>query len=193
MHAVGAGARLRGPGLWTTSGRYPLWTGHPNPNRTQETPRPKRHRDGQMWGFLCLVDEGEELMSGWVWRGPRAWLPWGRLLLLAAVVNLGVLALVVALTTRLGFAPAAPGASGGDPPGFLWGFWHGLLLPIAFVVSLFRPSVGLDASVHDGHAYDTGFLLGAFVILHWPFARVTRTVHHHHHHHDWTQETPRPP
>lgn len=122
-------------------------------------------------------------MSGWVWRGPRAWLPWGRLLLLAAVVNLGVLALLVGLTTQLGFAPTLSSAPGGDPPGFLWGLWHGLLLPVAFVVSFFRPSVGLYAAVHDGHAYDAGFLLGAFVILHWPFARVTRTVHHHHHHH----------
>lgn len=131
-------------------------------------------------------------MSGWVWRGPRAWLPWGRLLLLAAVVNLGVLALLVLLTTRLGFAPASPGASGGDPPGFLWGLWHGLVLPVAFVVSFVRPSVGLYAAVHDGHDYDAGFLLGAVVILHWPFARVTRTVHHHHHHDEHrTQEAPR--
>lgn len=140
--------------------------------------------------------------EGWGWRRPGPWVA-GRLLLLALVVNLGLVAVLVLLATRLGFAPASTTAPAGDPPGFLPGLWHGLVLPIAFVVSFFRPGVGLYATVHDGHAYDAGFVLGLLVILRWPLARVTRTVHHHHHHHvepeppwppplrpGWTEEPP---
>ena len=45
--------------------------------------------------------------------------------------------------------------------GFWLGLWHGLILPIAFVVSLFNDSVGIYEVPHRDHLYDLGFVLGA--------------------------------
>ena len=47
-----------------------------------------------------------------------------------------------------------------DPPGFFSGFWHGLILPIDFIVSLFDSDVGIYAVNNNGHWYDFGFVLG---------------------------------
>jgi hypothetical protein len=49
----------------------------------------------------------------------------------------------------------------GNPAGFLLGFWHGLIAPFAFVVSLFNSNVGVYEINNVGHWYDFGFLLGA--------------------------------
>jgi hypothetical protein len=45
-------------------------------------------------------------------------------------------------------------------PGFWKGFWHGLIAPIAFVVSLFSDHVRIYASPNVGRWYDFGFMLG---------------------------------
>ena len=50
-----------------------------------------------------------------------------------------------------------PGAS---PAGFWAGVWHGLVAPIAFIVSLFNPSVGIYEINNNGRWYDFGFLIG---------------------------------
>lgn len=51
-----------------------------------------------------------------------------------------------------------PGAS---PAGFWAGFWHGLICPITFFVSLFTPGVRIYETHNRGRLYDLGFLLGA--------------------------------
>ena len=48
----------------------------------------------------------------------------------------------------------------GHPAGFLLGFWHGLISPIAFVLSLFSSHIRIYEAFNDGHWYDLGFLLG---------------------------------
>jgi hypothetical protein len=48
-------------------------------------------------------------------------------------------------------------------PGFLAGLVHGLVAPIAFVVSLFNPDIRLYAFPNSGVGYDFGFLLGLAV------------------------------
>jgi hypothetical protein len=48
-------------------------------------------------------------------------------------------------------------------PGFLPGLGHGLIAPIAFVVSLFNTDVRLYAFPNSGVGYDVGFLLGLTV------------------------------
>ncbi len=53
---------------------------------------------------------------------------------------------------------AAPGA---EPAGFLAGLWHGLICPITFFVSLFKPGVRIYEVNNCGGWYDFGFLLGA--------------------------------
>jgi hypothetical protein len=49
---------------------------------------------------------------------------------------------------------------GADPAGFLGGFWHGLIAPIAFVVSLFNAGVHIYETHNNGRWYEFGFLLG---------------------------------
>lgn len=57
---------------------------------------------------------------------------------------------------------SAPGA---DSAGFLAGFWHGLISPIVFIVSLFVEGVRIYEINNKGLWYDFGFLLGASAAL----------------------------
>jgi len=50
---------------------------------------------------------------------------------------------------------------GALPAGFLAGLWHGLILPITFIVSLFSPNVRFYEKNNSGLWYDFGFILGA--------------------------------
>ncbi len=50
---------------------------------------------------------------------------------------------------------------GAIPAGFLAGFWHGLIAPITFIVSLFNPDVRIYETNNDGLWYDFGFIVGA--------------------------------
>lgn len=52
----------------------------------------------------------------------------------------------------------APGAS---PAGFWVGLWHGVIMPITFIVSLFNPDIGIYEANNNGKWYDFGFVLGA--------------------------------
>ncbi len=45
--------------------------------------------------------------------------------------------------------------------GFFHGFWHGLISPITFIISLFNADVGVYDVFNNGHWYDFGYLLGA--------------------------------
>ena len=47
------------------------------------------------------------------------------------------------------------------PAGFWAGFWHGMIVPITFVVSLFKPGVGIYETNNNGGWYNLGFILGA--------------------------------
>jgi|SRR3989344_3789320 len=47
-----------------------------------------------------------------------------------------------------------------DSAGFLLGLWHGLILGITFVISLFTDSVSLYEVHNNGAWYNFGFLLG---------------------------------
>jgi hypothetical protein len=49
---------------------------------------------------------------------------------------------------------------GAKPAGFWAGFWHGLIVPIAFIVSLFNDDVRIYEKNNRGRLYDFGFLLG---------------------------------
>lgn len=51
-----------------------------------------------------------------------------------------------------------PGAA---PAGFLAGLWHGLILPITFIISLFSMDVRIYETSNSGRWYDFGFLIGA--------------------------------
>jgi len=67
----------------------------------------------------------------------------------------------------------APGPNGlektpddeGHIAGFLHGFWHGLIAPITFIVSIFTKNVHLYEVHNNGTWYDFGFVLGAGLSL----------------------------
>lgn len=51
--------------------------------------------------------------------------------------------------------------SGAAPAGFWAGVWHGLIVPIAFIVSLFNANVRIYEKNNRGRWYDFGFIVGA--------------------------------
>ena len=44
--------------------------------------------------------------------------------------------------------------------GFFYGFWHGLILPFSWIISLFDDSTAIYAIYNNGW-YDFGFIIGS--------------------------------
>lgn len=55
-----------------------------------------------------------------------------------------------------------------DGAGFWAGLWHGLIMPITFVVSLFTDTVGVYEVRNSGGWYDFGFVMGVVVAFSGP-------------------------
>lgn len=51
-----------------------------------------------------------------------------------------------------------------NPYGFLSGIWHGLILPISFIISLISDDVAIYAYNNNGFAYDFGFISGLYLL-----------------------------
>ena len=60
-------------------------------------------------------------------------------------------------------ASQASSAVAANAPGFWSGLWHGLIFPIAWLVSLFAPNIAIYAVPNNGGWYDFGFFLGIVV------------------------------
>ncbi len=58
------------------------------------------------------------------------------------------------------------------PAGFWAGLWHGIILPITFIIRLFNPNVGIYEINNNGKWYDFGFFLGVSGSL----GGTTRTI-----------------
>ena len=74
--------------------------------------------------------------------------------------------LIVAATLFVACLPsenplASQALNGERPAGFLLGLWHGAIVWISFVVSLFDPSVSVYEVHNSGWPYNLGFVLGA--------------------------------
>ncbi len=62
-----------------------------------------------------------------------------------------------------------------DPLGFWWGLWHGMIVPITLVVSLFTDTVSIYEVHNNGGWYDLGFVLGlSFAFGGGPFGASRR-------------------
>src|SRR5918992_5181592 len=77
---------------------------------------------------------------------------------------------IMALATMLLLSSCAPDANpvagtGEDPAGFLMGLWHGIILPVTFVISLFSDDVSIYEVVNSGNWYHFGFVLGVMISL----------------------------
>ena len=55
------------------------------------------------------------------------------------------------------------GAVAAAAPGFWLGLWHGLIFPLAWIVSLFAPNIAIYAVPNNGGWYDFGYFLGIVV------------------------------
>jgi len=70
------------------------------------------------------------------------------------VVVVGVLLLLGACAAGVNTEQSAGGAN------FWAGLWHGVILPVTFVVSLFTDTVSIYEVDNNGNWYDFGFVLG---------------------------------
>ena len=72
-----------------------------------------------------------------------------------------IVALALLLSGCAGSNPllGTPGRHG--VAGFWPGLWHGLICPIAFVISLFNSKFSIYEVHNSGAWYDAGFILGA--------------------------------
>ena len=75
--------------------------------------------------------------------------------------RLAPLAAALALTACA--ATQASDAVAPAAPGFLLGLWHGFIFPVAWIVSLFAPTVAIYAVPNNGGWYDFGYFLGIVV------------------------------
>ena len=69
-------------------------------------------------------------------------------------------ALPACLLTTACAATQAADAVAPAAPGFLLGLWHGFIFPVAWIVSLFAPTVAIYAVPNNGHWYDFGDFVG---------------------------------
>lgn len=79
-----------------------------------------------------------------------------------------LVALLLAVTLLLSSCAAGPNpgvGAGDDPAGFWLGLWHGLIILVTFVISLFSEEVSVYEVANNGNWYDFGFLLGAMFAL----------------------------
>jgi predicted small secreted protein len=78
-------------------------------------------------------------------------------------VALALLAVVgaVLLLSSCAAGPNTAAGTGEDPAGFWLGLWHGIILPVTFVISLFTDTVGVYEIANNGNWYDFGFFVGA--------------------------------
>jgi len=60
----------------------------------------------------------------------------------------------------------AVGTAGSDgTAGFGSGLWHGFILPVSFIISLFDDSVGIYEIHNNGNLYNLGFVLGTWFVF----------------------------
>jgi len=94
------------------------------------------------------------------------------------------IALVATVLLLLGACAAGVNPNVGTPPpgatapaGFWLGVWHGMILPITWIVSLFTRTVSPYEVYNSGNWYDVGFVIGISIVFGGPFG-ARRAMRH---------------
>ena len=94
------------------------------------------------------------------------------------------IALVATVLLLLGACAAGVNPNVGTPPpgatapaGFWLGVWHGMILPITWIVSLFTRTVSPYEVYNSGNWYDVGFVIGISIVFGGPFG-APRAMRH---------------
>ena len=66
----------------------------------------------------------------------------------------------VSLFSCADVSPHAPDCITSEPYGFWSGLWHGFILPISWIGSLFSDNIAIYAYNNNGGWYDFGFVIG---------------------------------
>ena len=83
--------------------------------------------------------------------------------------NLQITTLTLLLIALSGCADTATNVHQYADVGFFHGLWHGMIMPFAFIVSLFNDDVAIYAANNSGSWYDFGFIVGAHVLYNIKF------------------------
>ena len=70
-----------------------------------------------------------------------------------------------------------PRESVDKPSGFWLGLWHGFIIPVTFVVSLFKSSINIYEIYNTGSGYNLGFMIGIMIIMGGGSGGSTTVVH----------------
>jgi hypothetical protein len=79
--------------------------------------------------------------------------------------------LIIVAILMIGACTAGPNpatntaSTDGAVAGFWLGWWHGVITPITFIISIFEPTVKLYEVHNNGAWYDLGFVLGAGLLF----------------------------
>jgi hypothetical protein len=104
--------------------------------------------------------------------GPPAW---RRALGLAVMFAGAIFAILALLSLTACAATQASDAVAPAAPGVLLGLWHGFLVPVAWIVSLFTDKVAVYAVPNNGGWYDFGYFLG--IVVFGVGARKSRVIY----------------
>jgi hypothetical protein len=83
----------------------------------------------------------------------------------AALLGLLLLAGGLVLAACAPGANDAAAAGGQELAGFWLGLWHGVIVPITFVISLFNDHVNLYEVHNNGNWYNLGFIFGLSIVF----------------------------
>ena len=88
----------------------------------------------------------------------------GTMRLRYAVLAVGLVVVLAACAPGANDLAGNPNADG-EVAGFWGGLWHGIIMPVTFVISLFSDTVGVYEPRNIGGWYNFGFLIGLVIVL----------------------------